>query len=107
VRAFEDAWIRIGSILTAIITDTSTESVRRDMETRSRQVVRILGNLVVNQGKEICIVIEDCHRLHANTLNALKLMREADFAGHAPLFSVIMLGWPEFLDKLSNRRDIL
>lgn len=106
VKAFEDKWIRIGSILTAIITDISKEAVRRDIETRSRQVTRLLGEVVVNEGKEVCLVIEDCHRLHVNTLATLKLMREEDFAGYAPLFSILMLGWPEFLGKLTNRGDI-
>lgn len=108
VKAFEDKWIRIGSILTAMITDLApSANIRRDIETRSRQVINILGELVVKQGKRICLVVEDCHRLHLNTLNSLKLMREEDYAGHSPLFGVVLIGWPEFLAKLSNRRDIL
>ena len=108
VRAFEDQWIRIGAILTAMITDLAPrENIRRDIETRSRQVINILGERVVKQGRTVCLVIEDCHRLHVNTLNSLKLMREEDFAGYSPLFSIILLGWPEFLAKISNRKDIL
>lgn len=108
VKAFDDKWIRIGSILTAMITDLAPrENVRRDIETRSRQVINILGEKVVKQGRTVCLVIEDCHRLHVNTLNSLKLMREEDFAGFSPLFGIVLLGWPEFLAKLSNRKDIL
>ena len=108
VRAFEDKWIRIGSILTAMIYDLAPqENVRRDIETRSRQVINILGERVVKEGKKVCLVIEDCHRLHLNTLNSLKLMREEDWAGVAPLFSVVLIGWPEFLAKITNRKDIL
>lgn len=108
VKAFDDKWIRIGSILTAIITDLAPkEGVRRDIETRSRQVINILGEHVVDQQNRICLVIEDCHRLHVNTLNSLKLMREEDYAGFSPLFGIVMIGWPEFLAKLSNRKDIL
>nr|BDD47013.1 hypothetical protein 8 [Balneolaceae bacterium] len=108
VKAFEDKWIRIGAILTAMITDLRPQAnIRRDIETRSRQIINILGEVVVKEGKRVCLVIEDCHRLHLNTLTSLKLMREEDFAGHSPLFGVILIGWPEFLGKISNRKDIL
>lgn len=108
VKAFEDKWIRIGAILTAMISDLRPQAnIRRDIETRSRQIINILGEVYVKEGKRVCLVIEDCHRLHLNTLNSLKLMREEDFAGHAPLFGVMLIGWPEFLGKISNRKDIL
>lgn len=108
VRDKKDDNVRIGSILNAIIYDLDpSEKPRRDPEARGRQAVRILGSIAVAQNRKVCVVIEDAHRLHANTISALKLLREDDFNGVAPLFSVIMLGWPKLEQKLDARKDIL
>ena len=55
----------------------------------------------------MCLIIEDAHRLHPNTLSALKLLREIDFNGRAPLLSILLVGWPELDARLEKRRDIL
>ena len=87
VQSLDEQKVKISTILNAIIQDLApNENRRRDMEARSRQVIRILGSKLVNSGEHTCIIIEDAHRLHTNTLNSIRLMRELDFAGKAPLF---------------------
>jgi type II secretory pathway predicted ATPase ExeA len=95
----------ISSIMNALIYDLSDESPRRDLEARSRQVLRITGKKFVGEGKLICLVIEEAHRLHANTLRALKELREGSFMGKSPLFSVILIGHEELQAKLESRKE--
>lgn len=108
VQTFDDRKIPMGTILSSIIEDLSTENIRRDMRARSKEAVRVLGNKLVNQKKPTCVIIDNTpDRLHLNTMNALKLLMEADFAGHSPLVSFIILGWPEFTSRMSKRDDIM
>jgi len=105
VRNFYKEKINIGGIINAIIYDISSESPRRDLEARSRQVIRLLGTRFVEEGRRVCVIIEEAHRLHSNTLRALKELRESNFAGISPLFSVILIGHPELAVKLQQRKE--
>lgn len=106
VRNFFKEKLTIGGIINAIILDLSDESPRRDLEARSRQVVRLLGRTLVTEKTSICVVIEEAHRLHFNTLRSIKELREATFAGVTPLFSVILIGHPELSFKLEKRKEV-
>ena len=109
VGDLQDKPLRMGSIISALLMDlcqATGESPMRASEARSIQLARLLG-LRRQAGEQVCLVIEDAHRLHPNTLSALKLLREIDFNGRAPLLSVVLIGWPELDAKLQRRRDIL
>lgn len=97
--------VNISSIINALIYDISNESPKRDLEARSRQALRIIGKKTVNENQNICLVVEEAHRLHANTLRALKELREAAFAGRSNLFSVVLIGHPELMAKLESRKE--
>ncbi len=97
----------ISSIINAMIYDLSNESPKRDLEARSRQLTRIVGAKHVNEKKFISVLINEGHRIHANTFRALKELREATFNGIGPLFSVIITGHPELLAKIESRQEVL
>lgn len=42
--------------------------------------------------QEIVLILEEAHRLHGQTLRSLKTLREMEWMGQSPLFTVIMLG---------------
>lgn len=98
--------LRITHILNAALYDLCTENPRRDMEARTRQFTRVIGELHVRHKKRICIIIENAHRIHANTFMALKDLRETPFAGVSPLFSVVLLGQGELSAKLSRKKEV-
>jgi len=105
-RTVADNKITMASLLEAIITDLGGTR-RMSMEARTRQALRMLGNRVVNQKQPVCLVIDNTpERIHPRTFNSLKLLREEDYAGHAPLFSVLMLCWPDYLEKIKTRKDL-
>jgi len=85
--------LRIGNITQLMVLSLSNEDPRRDNTARQLQLSRILGETVMLSGREVVIVIENAHRLHANTLLAIKDLRESvRYKGRAFLFSVILVG---------------
>lgn len=107
VRNMYKEHLTISGIINAVIYDLSDEPVKRDLEARSRQFIRIVGETKLKSEFSISIVIEEAHRLHTNTLRALKELREARYAGRSPLFSIILIGHPELMEKVQKRREVL
>jgi type II secretory pathway predicted ATPase ExeA len=105
IRNYFKEKLNIAGIMNAMIYDLSDESPRRDLEARSRQLVKIAGKKYVSEKIKICLIIEEAHRIHANTLRALKELRESSFADISPLFSVILIGHPELVTKLESRKE--
>lgn len=106
VRNFNKENLSIMGIISEVITDLSNEHPRRDTGARSRQFVRLVGGKFVNEKRHVCIIIEEAHRLHYNTLRSLKELRESEFAGISPLFSVVLIGHPELAMKLERRKEV-
>jgi len=98
--------VSIGHIMSAMLMEISSETPRRDQEARARQLVRNLGYTVVRGRKKVCVVIEEAHRLNFNVLRSLKELREEDFAGQTPLFSVMLIGHPELRAKVEARKEV-
>lgn len=104
--------LRIPAIITAMLLDMlegTNESIRRDLEARTRQLLYHLGKMCVSGGRlirRVVVVIENAHRLHANTLMALKGLHENDFAGVWPLFSIVLIGQPVLRDKLDRFKEV-
>lgn len=107
VRNYYKENCTISSIINAAVYDLSDERPRHDLEARSRQFIKIVGEQFVKENWNIVLIIEEAHRLHRNTLRALKELREASFAGKSPLFSVVLIGHPELMERVSNRREVL
>lgn len=105
VRNKDKERLKIGHIMSAVIYALE-ESPRRDMEARSIQVIRLIGKKFVQQGRRVCVIIENAHRMHANTLMAIKDMREDEFAGQSPLFSLVLVGQDELAVKLQKRKEV-
>jgi hypothetical protein len=99
--------LRISHVVTALVSKLSTESPRQDMIARTSQLARVLGERAVLRGQEIVVVIENAHRMHANTLLALKDLREsALFQGVAPLFTALLVGQEPLLGKVQKFGEV-
>lgn len=101
--------LKIGQIMTALIDALAggSETPRRDCMARSIQCARILGERVVIAGREVSIVIENAHRLHANTLLALKDLRESAYYKDTNfLFSVVLVGQEPLRAKLERYGEV-
>jgi len=108
VQNFDKENLTIGHIVSNIIDEIGgSESPRRDMNARCIQMARMIGEEVVVQGRDITVVIENAHRIHANTLLALKDAREtAIYKGHDNLFSVILVGQEPLAAKLEKFGEV-
>jgi len=80
----------VSDIEKGLILGLSNESCKRTKEVRARQIRRILGEAA--REKPVVLVLEEAHRMHGQTLRALKTFRELEWMGQSPLFTVVMVG---------------
>jgi len=107
VQTYDDKKIPMGAILREIVEELGSDGVRRDIAARSKQANRLLGRKMVNEGKPNCVIVDNTpDRIDLDTMNTLKLLMEDDYMGRSPVCSFIILCWPEFLDRIKDRKDI-
>ena len=82
--------MRIGAIEESIIYDLSSDKPRRSAEARTRQVRPILGD--AGKRGPVILILEESHRLHHQTLRALKSLHELKWAGRGPLLTIVLIG---------------
>lgn len=107
VQSMDKERIRVGQIANAMIYDLSDETPRRDPEARTRQLAKILGRIVISNREKVTVVIEQAHRLHANTIRAIKELRELKFLGYMDLFGVVMIGHRPLKAKIESLEDVV
>lgn len=92
------------AIMAAMVRELSGEEPRRDMEARTHQFRRVLGE--ATQNHRVVLVIDEAHALSPRTLRSLKRMLELGFGARmGGLFSVVMLAQPEMWAKLRACRE--
>lgn len=97
--------ITIASIMNALIYGLSDENPRRDLEARTIQLKRILGETVVNDKRTVVLVIEEAHRLPPSIFRAIKELREMTYKGSSNLFSVVLIGHPNLVTNIESRKE--
>jgi|GEM_PF-1320301 len=114
VRNYYKERLDISSIINAVIYDISDETPRRDLEARSRQFIRLIGKkkglIGENENNKdtlISILINEGHRIHANTYRALKELHETALRKISPLFSIIVTGQNGLGDKIRDKNEVL
>lgn len=114
VASEEKERLKIGHIITAIILGIGEatgkhESPRRDMEARCIQMRRMLGEASVRDRRivrRILVWIDNAHRLHAQTIRAIKDLMEVDYCGVSPLFSVALIGQQDLATKIRHYGEV-
>ena len=81
------------------------ESPRRDIDARTEQLRRLMGQ-AVSKGKKIILVIDEAHALYAHTLRALKRILELNFSRRMGLLSIILVAQPEIYEKLNRFQEV-
>jgi len=97
VRSADKSRVLISDIEQAMILDLSEEHPRRGREIRARQLRRVLGEF--SRKQPVVVVIEEGHRLHGQTLRSLKTLRELDWMGESELFTVVLIGQSNPMNK--------
>jgi type II secretory pathway predicted ATPase ExeA len=81
--------LKIGEIELSMMLTLTKETKKQSKIIRSEQLRRIIGQAA--KEKPVVLVLEEAHRLHGQTLRSLKSLREMEWMGHSPLFTIIML----------------
>jgi len=110
-RQLDKENLKIGIICNAMVRYFG-ESPRKDIDARTEQLRRLLGQAIQND-KKVILVIDEAHALHTQTLRALKRLLELNFARQIGLLSIILIAQPSIyekfniLDEVTLRTDIL
>ncbi len=96
--------VNAASICDAIIMDLSEETPKRSMESKSRQVHRLLLERA-QQGYRCVLILEEAHDLSISTLKYLKRFQELE-DGYRKLLGIILLGQTELNNFLDESRHI-
>jgi len=90
----------ITQIMSAMISDISSEGPKRDTEARRRQLRRILGE--ASENYEIILAVDEAQDLHKSTIRGIKKLHELGFGLKDHLFTVIFFGQNSLKDKISD-----
>jgi type II secretory pathway predicted ATPase ExeA len=102
-RCVDKTRLTTGTICDAIIADCSTETPRRTLEGKARQVERILTNSS-RSGYSHILMIEEAHDLNIQTLKYLKRFWEME-DGFKKLLSIVLIGQVELRAKLDESKN--
>jgi type II secretory pathway predicted ATPase ExeA len=97
VRPADKERLLISDIEQEMIFALGDDPPRRGKVVRTQQLRRLLGE--ASRKKDIVLVIEEGHRLHGQTLRSLKTLRELDWIGKSKLFSVVLVGQSDPMNK--------
>jgi type II secretory pathway predicted ATPase ExeA len=102
-RTIDKTRLTTSSICDAIIRDCSTETPRRTLEGKARQIEKILTNSS-RAGYSHVLMIEEAHDLTINTLKYLKRFWELE-DGYKKLLAIVLIGQIEMKNKLDESRN--
>lgn len=102
-RTIDKTRLTTSSICDAIIRDCSTETPRRTLEAKARQVEKILTNSS-RAGYSHVLIIEEAHDLAINTLKYLKRFWELE-DGYKKLLAIVLVGQIEMKSKLDESKN--
>jgi len=98
--AVEKARVTIGTLITALYCDLTTEKelkIPKVSELRDREVLA----MALKRRKPVVLIVEEAHELHHFTLAGLKRLTETFQDGGAKL-CVLLVGWPKLRNDLRN-----
>lgn len=92
------------SICDAIIQDVSNEKCKVNLESKTRQVQRLLLDRA-KSGYRACLIMEEGHDLNVNTLKYLKRFYELE-DGYKKLLGIILLGQTELKHMFNESQNV-
>jgi type II secretory pathway predicted ATPase ExeA len=102
-RTIDKTRLTTSSICDAIIRDCSTETPKRTLEAKARQIEKILTNSS-RAGYSHVLMIEEAHDLGINTLKYLKRFWELE-DGYKKLLAIVLIGQIEMKNKLDESKN--
>ena len=100
-KSMDTARLTIKDVQHAIVYSLSEQSPKRSQEALGWQVEKLLKNRL-QAGERTVLIIDEAHRLHLNTIKALKNLWEKR-EGMTSLVGIILIGQEELEDRLFGR----
>jgi type II secretory pathway predicted ATPase ExeA len=92
-------------ILQAGMETIGTNEPRRDKVFRTRQVMNMVAQ--ARQKKQVlCLILDEAHELHTNTIKQIKRLREMRWNGQINRFPIILIGQPPLRMKVEGDIEI-
>lgn len=102
-RTIDKGQLTAGALCDAIIQDISQEKPKQKLESKARQIERLLTGSS-RGGASHVLIIEEAHDLTVHTLKYLKRFWELE-DGFRRLLGIILIGQPELRSNLDERRN--
>lgn len=96
--------LKISIIMNAMVRHWN-EIPRRDIDARTEQLRRLLGQAITDE-KKVILVIDEAHALHYQTMRALKRLLELNFARQIGLLTIVLVAQPEIHEKLNQVEEV-
>jgi len=91
------------SLIDAIVMDLSEEKMKRSLEAKTRQALRLLRNRATSGLKQV-LIIEEAHLLAERSMKSLKQIYELE-DGFSRLIGIILIGQPELKYLLDETKS--
>jgi len=96
--------LKISVIMNAMIRFFG-ETPRKDIDARTEQLRRLLGQ-AIQENKKVILIIDEAHALHHQTMRALKRLLELNFGRQFGLLSIVLIAQPEIYEKLNRIAEV-
>lgn len=101
--------LNIGAVVEEFIRKLEVRDAGRSVNAKTVNLIAALGEVMVKQRRNVCLVIDNAHRCDMELFSELRDLREQHYDGIFPLFSVLLIGQPgaKGLDgKLMRRKEV-
>lgn len=104
IECMDPKMVTMSTIMTALVTDLSSETPKQNTEHRSRQARRIIGEQAAT--KRVVLLIDEAQRYGIKVLEHLKMLTEMHWGLRTRLITVVLFGQPELISKLKRDKGL-
>lgn len=102
----DKARLSITSVLEAMLDALKSPKKGRSSQAKATNLITALGKSINTHNREVCLVIDNAHRCREDLFTELRDLREQDYNGIKPLFSVLLIGQTGLEGKLKEREEV-
>lgn len=98
--------LTIGAVVDAMLMHLGVKEPGRSVNTKTVHLITALGTHLKDTNRPVCLVIDNAHRCDLELFSEIRDLREQQFNGIFPLFSVIFIGQEGLQTKLNRRKEV-
>lgn len=98
--------LNIGAVVDEFIRKLEVKDPGRSVNAKTVNLIPALGECVINNKRNVCLVIDNAHRCDPDLFSEIRDLREQHYDGIFPLFSVLLIGQQGLEAKLMKRKEV-